>query len=99
MKRSYAVTIAGQRISLKSDADESYVLRLAEFVDERIRELQPRSHSAGPHEVAVLAALRIADDLFHERSRRADLRLKIRDQVQHLQVGLAARQTKSQQET
>lgn len=99
MKRSFAVTIAGQRISLKSDADEAYVQLLAEFVDEKIRELPPRSHAAGAHEVAMLAALRIADELFHERGRRVALRQKIRDSAQRLRSELAPRAMKSQPET
>jgi cell division protein ZapA len=78
LKRSVAVTIAGQRISLKSDADDAYVQLLADTVDGRMRELQKRSQKAGVAEVAVLAALQLADDLFRAERRRADLRKKVR---------------------
>lgn len=84
MKRSVAVTIAGQRFSLKSDADESYVQLLAETVDGRVRELQKRSRQAGLQEAAVLVALQLADDLMRERRRRADLRRKVREQAERL---------------
>ena len=84
MKRSVAVTIAGQRFSLKSDADESYVQLLAETVDSRVRELQKRSRQAGLQEAAVLTALQLADDLLRERRKRADLRRKVREQAQRL---------------
>lgn len=84
MKRSVAVTIAGQRFSLKSDADESYVQLLAETVDGRVRELQKRSRQAGLQEAAVLVALQLADDLLRERRRRADLRRKVREQAHRL---------------
>lgn len=84
MKRSVAVTIAGHKISLKSDADEAYVQLLADCVDERIRELQRRSLRAGLQEAAVLAALQLADDLFRERRRRSELRRKVRSQAKWL---------------
>lgn len=84
MKRSFAVTIAGQRISLKSDADESYVQLLAELVDEKVRELGPRGARSSASEVALLAALRIADELLRERKRRAELRQQVRTQAQRL---------------
>src|SRR5439155_16833106 len=51
LKRSLSVTIAGQRISLRSDADEAYVQLLADFVDEKIRDLQVSRSRAGAHEV------------------------------------------------
>lgn len=84
MKRSVAVTIAGQRFSLKSDADESYVQLLAESVDARVRELQKRSRQAGLQEAAVLVALQLADDLLREQRRRADLRRKVRAQARRI---------------
>src|SRR5439155_19362 len=33
LKRSFAVTIAGQRYTIKSDAEEAYVIALADLVD------------------------------------------------------------------
>jgi cell division protein ZapA len=84
LKRSLAVTVFGQKISLKSDADESYVQQLVECVDGRMRELSNRSQKAGLQEVAMLAALQLADDLFREQRRRVDLRRKVRAQAQRL---------------
>ena len=83
-KKSVAVTIAGLRLSLKSDADAAYVQLLADYVDEKIKELGPRSSQVAPHEAAVLAALRIADDLFRERRARSELRRRVRAEVQHM---------------
>ena len=83
-KRAVAVTIAGQRLSLKSDADEGYVQLLADYVDEKIKELGPRTAQVASHEVAVLAALRIADDLFRERRGRVELRRRVRAEVKRM---------------
>ncbi len=79
MKRSVAVSIAGQRFTLKSDAEEAYVHSLASLVDEKIREVQRGAKTAPPHAVAVLAALQLADELQRERARRVELRRRVRD--------------------
>ena len=89
MKRSLAVTVFGQKISLKSDADDSYVQQLVECVDGRMRELSNRSQKAGLQEVAMLAALQLADDLFREQRRRVELRRKVRVKAQRLLSQLA----------
>jgi cell division protein ZapA (FtsZ GTPase activity inhibitor) len=80
VKRSVAVTIAGQRFTLKSDADESYVQSLAGLVDEKMREVERGTQGKlKPLEaVAVLAALQLADELERERARRGRLREQIR---------------------
>ncbi|HZS39525.1 MAG TPA: cell division protein ZapA [Polyangia bacterium] len=79
MKRSVAVTIAGQRFTLKSDAEEAYVQGLATLVDEKMREVQRGAKTAAPHAVAVLAALQLADELEREKRGRRELRARVRD--------------------
>jgi cell division protein ZapA len=79
LKRSVAVRIAGQRYTIKSDAEETYVQSLAELVDDKIRRVQRASKTAPPEAVAVLAALQIADDLVRERAGRAELRRRVRE--------------------
>lgn len=86
MKRSVAVTIAGQRYTIKSDADEAYVQSLADLVDAKVREVQRQAKAASAHAVATLAALQLADELTRsrdelgrERVRRAQLRENVRN--------------------
>jgi cell division protein ZapA (FtsZ GTPase activity inhibitor) len=81
LKRSVAVTIAGQRFTLKSDADEAYVQGLATLVDQKMRDVQRGAQGklAAPHAVAVLAALQLADELERERRGRRELRQRVRD--------------------
>lgn len=78
-KRSVVVHIAGQRLVVRSDADEAYVQRLAGYVDERVCEVQRSSKRVPSQSLAVLAALNIADELFQEREKRTELKRKIRD--------------------
>ena len=85
MKRSVAVTIAGQRYTIKSDAEEAYVQSLADLVDAKVREVQRAAKAAPAHAVATLAALQLADELARsrdelgrERERRVQLRHRVR---------------------
>lgn len=79
MKRSVAVTIAGQKLTIKSDADEAYVHALAGKVDEKIKEVQRAAKAQPLQAVAVLAALQLADELERERARRSELRKRVRE--------------------
>ena len=90
MRRSIDVEIAGQRLALRSDADETYVASLAGFVEDRIRAIQRGRHAGTFPEVAVLAALQIADELLRERRGRADLRRRVRARVQGLLDGASS---------
>jgi cell division protein ZapA len=88
LKRSVAVTIAGQRYTIKSDAEEAYVHSLAGLVDDRMREVQRGAKTAPPHAVAVLAALQIADELVRERNGRAELRRRVRAETRAIRQTL-----------
>jgi cell division protein ZapA len=81
VKRSVAVQIAGQRYFIKSDADEAHVLALARFVDEKMDELRGATRSGSLHQVAILAALNIADDLFKQVRESRDLKSSIRERA------------------
>ena len=89
MKRSISITIAGQRYTIKSDAEESYVHSLAELVDDKIRQVQKGAKAAPRDALAVLAALQIADELFRERNGRAELRRRVREKSRAMRAILA----------
>jgi cell division protein ZapA len=78
-KRPVVVTIGGQRYTVRSDADETYVRTLAGYVDERIAEMQQGARSVPTQKLAVLAAMNIADDLLQQRRAMTELRARIRD--------------------
>ncbi len=86
MKRSISITIAGQKYTIKSDAEERYVHSLAELVDDKIREVQRGAQGkvVTRDAVAVLAALQIADDLVRERNARVELRRRVREKSRTL---------------
>jgi cell division protein ZapA len=82
VKRSVGVEIAGQRYAIRTDADEAYVNALARYVDGKIAEAKRATRTVSTHQVVILAALNIADELFREQRLRADLRSKIRERAQ-----------------
>ena len=84
MKRSVTVDVAGQKLQLRTDADERYVASLAEFVSEKIGEVKASSRTFSTSIVAVLAALNIADELFQLREREAELRRRVREKSERL---------------
>ena len=79
LKRSIAVTIAGQRYLLRSDEDDQYVRQLASLVDQRFRAVQSSTKQVSTHAIAMLTALQMADDLLKERGKRAELRARVRE--------------------
>ena len=61
------VEIHGQRYPIRSSLEPEYVVRLAAYVDERIRAAAESTPTGDSLRLAVLAALNIADELFRCR--------------------------------
>jgi cell division protein ZapA len=60
---SVRVEIYNQTYSIRSDGDPAYVIRLAEFVDQKMREISSGTLTVDSLKVAILAGLHIADEL------------------------------------
>jgi cell division protein ZapA len=58
------VEIYNQTYNIRSDGDNEYILRLAEYVDGKMREISSGTLTVDSLKVAILAALHIADE-FH----------------------------------
>lgn len=67
MARTTKVKIFGMEYSLKGVENPEYVERLASYVDRKMREISENSSVVSTVKIAVLAALRIADELHEER--------------------------------
>ena len=61
---STEVTILGQKYTIKGDAPEDHIIRLASFVDEKLKEVHKGSPTITPLKTAILASLNIADELY-----------------------------------
>ena len=68
--RVIPITIQGQQYPIRTSLEPEYVVRLAAFVDDKMRAASESTPSGDSLRLAVLAALNIADELF--RCRDAD---------------------------
>ncbi|MGZ8426249.1 MAG: cell division protein ZapA [Candidatus Binatia bacterium] len=64
MKKALDVEILGQKFTISSDAEEGHMLKVAGYVDGKMQELMQASKPVAKSNVAMLAALNIADE-FH----------------------------------
>ena len=62
MKRALDVEILGQKFTISSDAEEGYMLKVAGYVDAKMQELVQAPKPVAKANVAMLAALNIADE-------------------------------------
>ncbi|HAK88250.1 MAG: hypothetical protein A2077_03600 [Nitrospirae bacterium GWC2_46_6] len=60
---SVEVHILGQNYVIKGDAPSEYIKHLADFVDEKLKEVYGNAPDITPLKAAILAALNIADEL------------------------------------
>ena len=65
--RIIPVEISGQRYPIRTALDPEYVVRLAAYVDQKMRAVAESTPTADSVRFAVLAALNIADELFRCR--------------------------------
>lgn len=73
MTRGIDVEIYGQQYTIKGEADDQYVKKLAAFVDEHMRQVGKGMKTATLSKLAVLAAINIAHELFQaERLRQKE---------------------------
>jgi cell division protein ZapA len=70
---SIKVEIYNQTYNIRSDGDNEYIHRLAEYVDAKMRDVTSGTYTVDSHKVAILAALHIADELHQLRSQQEEL--------------------------
>lgn len=65
VEQSIRVEIYNQTYNIRSDGDNEYIMRLAEYVDGKMREISSGTLTVDSLKVAILAALHIADE-YHQ---------------------------------
>ena len=64
------ITIFGQEYSVKAPADPTYIKKIAEYVDTKMREVQSGFNSTqSSNRIAILSAMNITDELFNARKK------------------------------
>ena len=92
MKKAVEVTIMGQKFMVRSDSDEEYILEVSRFVDNRINEVIQSTKSVASVNVALLAAMNIADEYMKfKRGKEASINKvekKIKDMIELIDLQL-----------
>lgn len=70
MTKTCEIEIYGQRYTLKGEADEEYIKRLAGYVDAQMRALSQGMKTATFAKLAVLAAINITHELLQSEHQR-----------------------------
>ena len=71
-KNVVQVQIFGHTYTIRSEAEQAYILDVASYVDRKMREITEKLPVASLSKVAILASLNIADELFKERASQRD---------------------------
>jgi cell division protein ZapA len=66
-KNILKINIFGTDYPLKINSDVEYVRRVAEYVDKKMREVQALKPNRPIHQIAILSALNITDELFQQK--------------------------------
>jgi cell division protein ZapA len=78
---SIDVTILGQKYTIKGDASEEHIKKLATFVDARLKEVYNAAPGIAPLKAAILASLNIADELHKLREEHETIARNIEERT------------------
>ena len=96
-ERLVEIKVFGQVYTVKTDADEDHLQRVAQYVNEKIDEVVKNTKSVSSLNVAILTALNIADDLIKERIKRLallqEVEQKSKDLVEKINVNIDGKET------
>ncbi|MDE2874452.1 MAG: cell division protein ZapA [Gemmatimonadota bacterium] len=75
------VEIAGNRYTLRTDADEAYTRRCAALVDERMRQIGGEARMDA-RKTAIMAALSLSDDLLQQQEKFRERALALTGRIE-----------------
>jgi len=79
------ITIFGQEYSVKAPADPTYIKKIAEYVDSKMREVQSGfSSTQSSNRIAILSAMNITDELFNAKKKGDSDDSEIEDKINSL---------------
>jgi len=83
-KNVLKVRIYGAEYLIRGQADVNYMHSVAEYVNNKMLEVDQNSRVDSSLKVAILATLNIADELFRERGEKEQLRNELEKKMQQL---------------
>lgn len=78
------ITVAGQRLAVRTSAKPAYVRELADFVTDKMEEVRASGRHATTQSLALLAAMNIADELYRLREHQAKLKRQVRERSERI---------------
>ncbi len=69
--RTVELNIYGVSYSISTSESEEYAKRVIQYVDEKMKEVSAKSVGRSDLQIAVFAALNIADELFQEKKKKS----------------------------
>ena len=78
------VVVLGKRIRIRSDGDDDYIREVAEYVNEKMDEVLKASQTTTTLNVAILAAMNIADDYFRVQGKSRAMTHEISEKVDRI---------------
>ena len=83
-KNVLKVRIYGAEYAIRGQADTNYIKAVAEYVDQKMREIDQNVRVDSSLKIAILASLNIADELFRERAAKEHIRTQLEDKIKEL---------------
>ncbi len=81
---SVEVYILGQRYTIKGDAPEEHIRKLASYVDNKLKEVYNSLPNITPVKASILTALDIADELFRLKNEQEEMEKYIEEKTETL---------------
>lgn len=95
-ERYVEIKVFGQTYTVKTDEEEEYIQRVAQYVNEKMEEVLKKTRSVSTLNVAILTALNIADDLLREREKREalvkEVEIKSRNLVEKIEMKMGGKE-------
>jgi cell division protein ZapA len=73
LKKQYKIRVLGQDISVLSDSGDEHVGAVVSYVNDKVAVIQKNTKAMDILQVAILAALNIADDYFNLKGAKEDI--------------------------
>ena len=68
MNKRISIEILGHQYSIRTDGDENYVQRIADYVNSKSKEVMETTKTVTTLDVVIMAAFNLTDELFQERA-------------------------------
>ena len=95
-ERLVEIKVFGHVYTVKTDAQEDHIQKVAQYVNEKMDEVTKNTKSVSSLNVAILTALNIADDLIIEKAKRLalleEVERKSKDLVEKINMNINGRE-------